>query len=247
MSVYFSLDQIIVRRGENFRLQVPSLELSRGGLYAVLGGNGAGKSTLLNLLALLNPPDRGTLHIEGHMVDWHPARLHQLRQQITLVEQHPYLLAGKVADNLAYGLSRRAVRREDLAGRIGSSLEQVGLVGYEARCAAELSRGEIQRVALARALARQPQVLLLDEPTSNSDAAHQALFERLLSSLLERGVTVVFATHDLHQARRLGAELINLKNGHIVVPPQFLPELSNNAHKDSSQCPSPMLMPKASS
>ncbi|MCF6180088.1 MAG: ATP-binding cassette domain-containing protein [Geopsychrobacter sp.] len=92
----------------------------------------------------------------------------------------------------------------------------VGLKGFEQRKINELSGGEIQRVALARALVLKPQILLLDEPTSNIDSKSLAAFEKLLASLPEYGVTVVLATHDLTQPERLGAEILRIENGRLL-------------------------------
>jgi tungstate transport system ATP-binding protein len=140
----------------------------------------------------------------------------QQRQKVTLVEQSPYLLAWTVADNLAFGLKIRGIHGKEQQKLIKSALEMVGLEEFGQRKVKELSGGEVQRVALARALVLEPEVLLLDEPTSNIDSRSLHDFEALIRRLPERGVTVVVATHDLLLAERLGGEMLRIENGSLL-------------------------------
>ncbi|WP_020676724.1 energy-coupling factor ABC transporter ATP-binding protein [Geopsychrobacter electrodiphilus] len=209
------LKDILFTQGENFSLSIESLELLPRRIYALTGLNGAGKSTLLRIMALLIVPQKGRI-IFSNMES---ASLAQQRQKITLVEQSPYLLAGSVSDNLAFGLKLRGIRGKEQHRRINATLERVGLKGFEQRKTRELSGGEIQRVALARALVLEPAVLLLDEPTSNIDSKSLASFETLLSRLPEFGVTVILSTHDLTQPGRLGGEMLCIENGRLLDRP----------------------------
>ncbi len=212
MEPIIRVKKLSLHRGENFSLSIEDLNLYPQQIYALTGANGAGKSTLLKTLALLITPDQGTVSIAAAM----GGDLVQLRQQVTLVEQSPYLLNGSVSDNLAFGLKLRGIRGKEQQQRITSTLEMVGLAGLEQRKAKHLSGGEVQRVALARALVLQPQVLLLDEPTANIDSKSLQAFEALLSRLPDYGVTVVLSTHDLTQPARLGAQLIRIENGRLL-------------------------------
>jgi tungstate transport system ATP-binding protein len=211
MPSVISLNNIRVTQGENFSLTVENLDLKPGLIYALTGPNGAGKSTLLRVMALLLTPQSGAIRFAGNG----SGNLTLQRQKVTLVEQSPYLFKGSVTDNLCYGLKLRGVDSKERSKRIKSTLENVGLEGFEQRLAKELSSGEVQRVALARALVLKPELLLLDEPTANIDSNSLQAYEDLLSGLPEYGVTVVFSTHDPSQSRRLGEEVLRIENGHL--------------------------------
>ena len=215
MKPVLSVTDLLVNRGENFSLSIDNLDLLPHRIYALTGPNGAGKTTLLRTMALLERPQRGTVRLASAG----SGSLAQQRQKITLVEQSPYLLEGSVYDNLAFGLRLRGYHGNELKGRIKTTLERVGLEGFERRKTRKLSGGERQRVALARGLALEPEVLLLDEPTSNIDSKSLQAFEALLGSLPSYGITVVFSTHDLSQPERLGGEMLRIENGRLLTGP----------------------------
>jgi tungstate transport system ATP-binding protein len=220
MKTVISLKDILVRQSDAFSLSIESLDLYPGRIYTLTGPNGAGKSTLLRTMALLTLPEQGTVRL----ADAGTGNLTQQRQNVTLVEQSPYLLKGSVSDNLAFGLKLRGIRGNDQKKRIKSALSMVGLEGFEQRKGSELSGGEVQRVALARALVLEPKVLLLDEPTSSIDRKSLQAFEEMLGKLPEHGVTIVLATHDRFLAERLGGELLQLENGRLLDKPHRLSE-----------------------
>ena len=215
MEPIFSLQNIELSRGDAFTLRVERLEVMAGGIYALSGPNGAGKSTLLGILAMLMLPDSGALLFAGKSVCGKISERKELRRQITLVEQTPYMFEGSVFQNLAFGLRLRGTRGNEQRRLIVQALEDVGLGGFEERNVRELSRGETQRVALARALVLRPKVLLLDEPTVNIDDKRVSAFEALLIKLSQQGMTIVFSTHDPDQPGRLGAEVISLCEGRV--------------------------------
>lgn len=212
METVLHLENISLKQGKNFTLSIKYLQFISGRIYALTGPNGAGKSTLLRIMAMLESPQEGTVSLRSDGLK----DTSQQRQYVTLVEQSPYLLQGTVVDNLAFGLKLRGVGRLEQNTRIASSLAMVGLEGFEGRKANSLSGGEVQRVALARALALRPQVLLLDEPTSNIDSKSLRSFEQLLRRLSESGITVVFSTHDLEQPNRLDSRTIQLQGGQLL-------------------------------
>jgi len=212
MQPVISVKDILVNQGESFNLLIERLDLHSHRIYALMGPNGAGKSTLLRTLALLTSLQRGTISF----ADADSESLTKQRQMVTLVEQAPYLLAGSVYDNLAFGLKLRGILGNEQKRQIKSVLEMVELEQFEKRQVRELSGGEVQRVALARALVLNPKVLLLDEPTTNIDKRSLLALEGLLSRLPEAGVTVVFSTHDLPLSRRLGGEILLLENGRLL-------------------------------
>jgi len=181
------------------------------GSTALLGPSGAGKSTLLRLLNRLAEPDTGTVQFRGQ--DVRTLDVLDLRRRACLVPQLPALLAASVADNVRYG-PRLAGWRPDVV----RCLELAGLgPSYAERDAGRLSVGEQQRVMLARALALEPQVLLLDEPTSALDEDTSAGIERTLWDLQERlEVSTVMVTHDRGLAARLSTRVVQVRDGRLL-------------------------------
>ncbi len=211
-----TVNNLELHQGHGFCLKVDHLSIEAGRIYVLAGPNGAGKSTLLQTLALLARPHRGEIRLAGEPVFWRSSVLRRLRHRVTLLQQNPYLLDSTVYHNLAVGLKIRGIRGYEQKRRIEHALLAVGLDGYAPRCARELSGGEARRVALARALALQTEILLLDEPTANLDRETIEIFERLISSLPAQGITVIMASHDAGQPRRLGADVLHLARGRLL-------------------------------
>jgi tungstate transport system ATP-binding protein len=159
-------------------------------------------------------PSAGTIAFSGEEVR-EEAQRQRLRRRITLVEQQPYLFATSVYQNLAFGLRLRDVRGELQDRRIRKALATVGLAGFEERHVRTLSGGESRRVALARAMVLRPQLLLLDEPTAGLDREVLPLFETCLATLKKEGTTVVIASHDGDQSRRLDGIVLTLEQGRL--------------------------------
>lgn len=202
-------------------LDILAMEIRAGRNYAVVGANGAGKSTLFKVLTLLVRPQHGQVVWRGedilHSSAWSPKRL---RQHVVLVHQHPVMFRTSVSRNVAYGLTLRRVSRSEIRRRVETALTWVGMEKHASRPARSLSGGEAQRVALARALVVEPEVLLLDEPTANLDSESSAIVEEVIRELqLKHGRTVLFTTHDMAQAYRLGDDVIALSQGRLVEPP----------------------------
>lgn len=179
-----------------------SLKLSSG-RTAVLGPNGAGKSTLLRLI-------HGLLDASEGEVCW-PMTLSQ-----GMVFQRPVMLRTSVLANVEYGLKLRGVDSLKRRRRAMEALERVGLPELAERPARRLSSGEQQRVALARAWTLEPQVLLLDEPTSSLDPASSREVERIVLEIAAGGTRILLTTHNLGQAKRLAEEVIYLENGRVM-------------------------------
>jgi tungstate transport system ATP-binding protein len=216
MSLY-TLERIEQRYNSRTVLAIDQLEITTGGLHALIGPNGSGKTTLLDILAFLAPPYAGTLFFQGTRVDYTHGDMLALRRRVVLVDQHPIMFSTTVRSNLEFGLK---VRRVDCKTRnriVDEVLETVGLSRYIQARAHELSGGETQRLALARALALSPQVLLCDEPTASVDAENQAIIVDLLRRInQERGTTIVFTTHDRLQAAALAQHTLVLENGRLA-------------------------------
>ncbi|MGK2905175.1 MAG: energy-coupling factor ABC transporter ATP-binding protein [Desulfuromonadales bacterium] len=208
------LRDIECQRGD-FRLAIEQLELAKNRIYLLEGPNGAGKSTLLQLLALLLVPAKGTVCFGGAQIASESRRQH-MRRHITMVDQNPYLFDTSVYKNLAFGLRLRNLSGDLLSLRISKALEMVGLPGFDAHRARSLSGGETRRVSLARAMVLQPRLLLLDEPNAGLDREILPVFEKCLATLPGQGTTVVIASHDRDQSRRLAGEVLTLNRGRLL-------------------------------
>jgi len=212
----YSLTAVEMSYGARTVLRIPDLAIRRGEVFALVGPSGCGKSTLLRLLALLETPTAGRvqLTLNGAPVTARSASLED-RRAIAMVFQTPVLLSRSVYSNVAYGLRLRG--EQDSAARIEAALRQVSLLPLAGAHARTLSGGEAQRAALARALVLEPSVLLLDEPTANLDPANGRLIEDAIRAHHDRrGATVLIATHNLFQARRLADRVLLLLDGQPV-------------------------------
>jgi len=199
-------------------LDIDYLNFREGGIYSLVGPNGSGKTTLLNILNLLLKPDRGKIFYFNQEVNWAlPDKLLELRRQMTLVEQIPYLFNTTVWNNLAFGLRIRKVSPQVRQERINRVLNLVGLSDFQHRKVNQLSGGEIKRVAIARALVLEPKILFLDEPTASIDQRYIDITEKIIKRINQQlKTTVLITTHDLSQAYRLSQEVISLVGGKIV-------------------------------
>ena len=190
-----------------------TLEVSSGDVFVVFGPSGSGKSTLLRLLNRLDEPTSGTVLLDG--TDYRTLDPRTVRRRVGLVPQRPTLTEGTVADNVTWGprLRDAPVDRD----RMATLLDRLGLGGYEARAAGDLSGGEAQRVAIARTLFNEPDVVLLDEPVSSLDAAAAEQVEGLLADVMAAyDLTAILVTHDADRARRLGTCGVRLEGGRVV-------------------------------
>jgi tungstate transport system ATP-binding protein len=202
-------------------LDLDRFALPPGAAVAVVGPNGSGKSTLLRLLALLERPSEGEVRLDGAAVAGDRARL---RRRVTMVEQRPVLFRGTVLDNLGFGLRVRGVGRTEAKRRVESVAARLGITPLLGRRRHELSDGELQRAAVARALALEPDVLLLDEPTSSADrAAAQALYRTLTEERARRPLAICLASHQLEDAYRWTDDVRALAEGRLApVTPENL-------------------------
>ncbi|WP_049980715.1 amino acid ABC transporter ATP-binding protein [Halolamina rubra] len=194
-----------------------SLSVDQGEVVGIIGPSGVGKTTLLRVLSLFLEPDAGSVELDGDAVwDADEDERLALRRQVGMVFQDASLFDATVARNVEYGLRVRQGwderLREQLRSLVGSTatpdavtdaLEIVGLNGKLDQHARSLSGGEAQRVSFARALAYEPDYLLLDEPTSDLDPRNTGLIEEAIGEARDRGIGVVVATHDMHQAERV--------------------------------------------
>ncbi|MEV7343215.1 glycine betaine/L-proline ABC transporter ATP-binding protein [Streptomyces sp. NPDC093544] len=197
-----------------------SFDVHKGEVFVVMGLSGSGKSTLVRCLTRLIEPTSGALAIDGEdVLAMDAARLRELRRhRAAMVFQHFGLLPHRsVLDNVAYGLEIQGMSKSARRERAQEIVTKVGLEGMEQRRPGQLSGGQQQRVGLARALAADPQVLLFDEPFSALDPLiRRDMQEEVIRLHREEGRTMVFITHDLNEALRLGDRIALMRDGRIV-------------------------------
>ncbi len=197
-----------------------SLEVEPGQIYVVMGLSGSGKSTLARCLIRLVEPTRGAIRFGGDdILDYTSKELTEFRRnQIAMVFQHYGLLPHRrVIDNVAYGLEIQGVDEDTRYRAAHEAIETVGLGGWEDYYPREMSGGMQQRVGIARALAVDPEVLIMDEPFSGLDPLIRRRMQDELAALESQlHKTIVFITHDLNEAIKLGDRIAIMRDGAIV-------------------------------
>tara|TARA_R110000787_G_scaffold63679_3_gene143423 strand:+ start:167779 stop:168537 length:759 start_codon:yes stop_codon:yes gene_type:complete len=183
-----------------------SFSLNAGPRTVILGPNGAGKSLLLRLCHGLIQPSAGTVTWRGANAAKHQA----------MVFQRPVLLRRSVLANVLYGLKLKGTPRAARAGIADDVLARTGLARFQDTPARLLSGGEQQKLALARAWALRPQVLFLDEPTSNLDPAATHAVESICQHMHDEGTRLIMTTHDLGQAKRIADEVLFIHKGRLL-------------------------------
>jgi putative ABC transport system ATP-binding protein len=205
----YAFESVSVVGSEGPILREIDAQVPDGGVTVVLGPSGAGKSTLLRLCNRLEVPSAGRVLFRGDDV----AGLDPLalRRRAGMVFQRPAMFGGTVRDNL------RVAAPQAAEAALAGALERAELAArFLDRQADELSGGEGQRVCIARTLVVEPEVLLMDEPTSALDAGPRLALERLAGRLAGQGVPILWVTHDLDQAARIGDWRLELAGGRLV-------------------------------
>ena len=199
------LESVSLQAGAITILDRLSLTITPGAPTLIIGPNGAGKTTLLRLCMGLAAPSTGRVTWGG--------RANRTLARRAILFQRPVMLRRTVAANVAYALTQADTPRSQRVPRVAALLERVGLADLAQRPARRLSGGEQQRLALARALARDPEILLLDEPTASLDPAATRAVEEIVLMAAQSGIKIVMASHDLGQVRRLAGDVIFLVRG----------------------------------
>ncbi len=213
-------DEVLKKTGVTTALYDVSLEIPRGKIFVIIGLSGSGKSTLVRCFNRLNRPTAGSILFDG--VDLMKLSKQELREfrrrKVAMVFQSFGLMSHRnVLGNVAYGLEVSGMGREEREQRAKEAIALVGLEGWEGAMIGNLSGGMRQRVGLARALANNPEVLLMDEPFSALDplVRNDMQFE-LLSIQRKLGKTVIFITHDIDEAFRLGDMVGIMRDGRLI-------------------------------
>ena len=215
-----SRSELRAQTGNTIAVRDVSFDVAPGEVFVVMGLSGSGKSTLVRCMTRLIEPTSGSLTFEGEdILKVDNARLRELRKtRFSMVFQHFGLLPHrKVIDNIAYSLEINGVNKAERHARANEVIDLVGLQGYANAYPEQLSGGMQQRVGLARALAVDPQVLFLDEPFSALDPLiRRDMQQEVIRLHHELGKTMVFITHDLSEAVKVGDRIAIMRDGAIV-------------------------------
>lgn len=197
--------------GDRTVLDLENLSLEKGKITGITGPNGCGKSTLLNIISGLDEAYEGQVSYDGK-----PLGRREI-DHMTHVFQKPYLFKRTVEENISYPLKLRKIGAKERTTRVDDLIRALEIEDLREKRADRLSGGESQKVALARGLVFNPELLLLDEPTSNIDPESIKILEReILRFNRERGATVIIVTHNLEQAERLCHNILYLEEGKVV-------------------------------
>ena len=200
-------------------VQDVSLTVETGEIFGIIGFSGAGKSTLVRCINLLERPTSGEVLLDGQeLTALPPKQLRQTRKKIGMIFQHFNLMPSRtVAGNVAYPLRGSGLSREQIAAKVQSLLELVGIGNKADAFPSQLSGGQKQRVAIARALANDPSVLLCDEATSALDPQTTKAILHLLRDLNAKlGLTIVLITHEVAVVREICHRVAVMEHGRVA-------------------------------
>lgn len=194
------------------------LTIENGEFVFLVGPSGSGKTTIFRLITREILPTDGTIIVN----DWNVTKLPKykiphLRKRIGVVFQDLKLLLDRtIFENIALPMEIAGINMLQARNRIEEVLDQVGLLEHQEKFPIQLSGGELQRVAIARALALSPDIILADEPTGNLDMDTSWEIVKLLSTINEKGTTVIMATHNAEFINNLAKRVVSLDKGHLI-------------------------------
>lgn len=230
-----SKEEILAKTGHTVGVYNASMEIMEGETFVIMGLSGSGKSTLIRCLNLLNRPTSGAIYVDGENVaGYNKTQLKYYRQKkIAMVFQHFGLFSHRtVLENIEYGLEVRGMSKVERQKIAQKHIETVGLKGYENQYPDELSGGMRQRVGIARALANDPDILLMDEPFSALDPLIRREMQLELLDIQNRlQKTIIFITHDVNEAFKIGDRVAVMKDGkveQIGTPEEILAKPASN-------------------
>jgi glycine betaine/proline transport system ATP-binding protein len=213
-------EDVLAKTGQTVGLKDINLDIHSGEIFVIMGLSGSGKSTLIRHFNRLIDPTEGQINVEGtDVMKFSPKELETFRRhKMSMVFQRFGLLPHrKVIDNVAYGLEIQGIDKNQRLGKASEWIETVGLKGYDDQYPSQLSGGQQQRVGLARALCTDAEILLMDEAFSALDPLIRSEMQDQLIELQEKlHKTIIFITHDLDEALRIGDKIAILKDGELV-------------------------------
>lgn len=226
---FIDIRNVTKRFGPVVAVDAVSIEVPRGEFFSLLGPSGCGKTTLLRMLAGFESPSEGEIYIDDSPMSPVPPHLRPTNMVFQNYAIFPHL---NVWQNIAYGLRKDRLSKDEMRKRVDELLEMIKLPGYGDRRSDQLSGGQRQRVALARALIKRPKVLLLDEPLGALDKKLREEMQIELRQLQQTvGITFIFVTHDQEEALTMSDRIAVMFNGKVmqVADPHTLYELPTSA------------------
>jgi len=212
------------RYGSNLVLDNIGIDIGSHNCIVITGKNGAGKTTLLRIIAGLEKPDSGDILLDSADAEpWRKQRK-RLLKSVMYLHQQPYMLSGSLHRNIEYA-ARLNPAIADRPVSIAKAIHWAGLEGLETQSAASLSGGQKQRVALTRARLRDPQILLLDEPTANLDKESRARTLQMLREFCDSGTAIVIVSHDPDVFSELATHKLQLQDHHIHAQTDHSPDV----------------------
>ena len=200
--------------GGDLAVKEVTLTVADGEFMVLLGPSGCGKSSVLRMIAGLEPITAGTVSIDGKVINKVPAKDRDIAMVFQSYALYPHM---DVFNNLAFGLRRRGVPRDEIERRVNAVAAKLGLAPFLKRKPHALSGGQRQRVALGRAIVREPKVFLFDEPLSNLDAALRVTTRNeLIRQQYDIGITTIYVTHDQVEAMTMGHRICIMDKGEVV-------------------------------
>ena len=213
-AAFLQIQNVVKDFGSYRAVNHVSLDIAKGEIFALLGSSGCGKTTLLRMLAGFETPTSGRIILNGQDLAGLPPYERPLNMMFQSYALFPHLT---VWDNIAFGLRRDGLPKDEVASRVEAMLKLVQLGKYAKRKPHQLSGGQQQRVALARSLAKQPQMLLLDEPLGALDKKLREQTQIELVNIIEQvGVTCVMVTHDQEEAMTMASRVAVMSEGHFL-------------------------------
>ena len=214
MTAFLKIQDVVKDFGGHLAVNHVSLEIAKGEIFALLGSSGCGKSTLLRMLAGFETPTSGRIVLDGQDLASLPPYQRPMNMMFQSYALFPHLT---VWDNIAFGLRREGQPSDKVAARVEAMLKLVQLGKFAKRKPHQLSGGQQQRVALARSLAKQPQLLLLDEPLGALDKKLREETQIELVNIIEQvGVTCVMVTHDQEEAMTMASRIAVMSEGKFL-------------------------------
>jgi len=213
-AAFLQIQDVVKDFGSTRAVNQVSLEIAKGEIFALLGSSGCGKSTLLRMLGGFDTPTSGRIVLDGRDLATLPPYERPMNMMFQSYALFPHL---SVWDNIAFGLKRGSLPKPQIASRVEAMLKLVQLEKFSARKPHQLSGGQQQRVALARSLAKQPQLLLLDEPLGALDKKLREQTQIELVNIIESvGVTCVMVTHDQEEAMTMANRVAVMSEGRLL-------------------------------
>ncbi len=211
---FLSIQHLVKKFGDHAAVNKVSIDIEQGEIFALLGSSGCGKSTLLRMLAGFETPTSGKIMLAGEDISKIPPYERPINMMFQSYALFPHL---NVWDNIAFGLRREGVKKDEVAARVDGVLKLTQLTKFAKRKPHQLSGGQQQRVALARSLVKQPKLLLLDEPLGALDKKLREETQIELVNIIEKvGVTCVMVTHDQEEAMTMASRIAVMSDGQFL-------------------------------